>query len=224
MKKLLHIFFLFSSIVSFFIYSKEPVVIESPVLQMVDGTKFVQINQVIYFIQFIQGIQHGFKLKVFFLFKNIFNYIPSEDEQIIKLFEFKGIKYNLKELVELEENYPDMRVELHKILEEVIRTFELVSEPYLNQVKGARTFMVQLIEQWSKQVQKPHTYLLAWNKNDTNEKEHIRHDLTTLKAFNNFLEDLKLFLNDLAHSCKNSYAQYKKQHTQPPSRNPTGQS
>ncbi|MGC2310918.1 MAG: hypothetical protein WA432_04820 [Candidatus Babeliaceae bacterium] len=198
--------------------------IDSPILQTFES--LVKIDQIIFFMQFIHGLQHGFKKERL----HYFGFNPEHFKQegdIIKVFIYEGKYYNLKELVELAEQtmqkYEHLKNTNHKqfetlmqpfkeVLEKVIQTFELIAEPYLNQVRGARLFMIKLIDQWSKQTQKLHTYLLAWNKHDTNEKEHIRNDLTTLKAFDIFLNDLKHFLNDLVHSCPTSYAKYKQKH------------
>jgi hypothetical protein len=196
-----------------------------------DGTSFIRMHQVIYFVKFLQGLQNGFKREEFHVFqyspekKDLFNFIPADEEKVIKVFKHHDIRYNLKNLVELEDNLIEYKKsnamsqesleeglkELQLVLEQVIQTFELVSEPYLNQIRGVRIIMVKLIEDWCYEVGKRQSYLLAWNKHATNEKEHLRKDIKTLKDFNLFLDDLILFLKDLIYSCPKSYEKYQQQ-------------
>lgn len=207
---------------------QEKIIINSKALHFVDGTALMDIDNMYFFITYMLGMRFGFTPEVCH-YKGLNNTNLEMLQKLFsieKIFTLDGTRYTLKELVELEREFKKNNAHLltgdHKrdravmknfsaVLEEVIQAFEKVAEPYMEEVKGTKEFMVQLLEKWSEQANKPDTYLLAWSNNANDEKVHLRADLTSLEVVDEFLDDLVSFMFALIDSCPKSVKKYRKQ-------------
>lgn len=170
----------------------QSIVINSEVLRLIDGTSFINIAQILHFGHQIRILQYGAK--------------DEATGKPVGILIVNGKHYSLKQLIELEketvQNYKE-------VLAEAINYFTKVSEPYLEEAKGTKEYMVDLIQKWSKQRNKPSTPLLEWSKLECSEQEAFRRNVLTLTDLDEFCDDLTLFLADLIRSCEKSWKQYK---------------
>ena len=171
-------------------------VINSEVLKFIDGTPLVKIPQLVHFAVQINVFQSGPKS-------------PAQKTMGIKKIMHHGKEYTLEELLALEEQYPDD--DYSEALSNAIIIFEAIAMPYLENARGSEEYMVKLILAWSKQRNKPSTYLLVWSQVTKNEHEIFVKNMTSLTKLNEFCNDLKLFLTDFMNTCKKSWKQYKQQ-------------
>ena len=174
---------------------EDKIVIKSDVLKIIDGTSFVNIGEIVRF---------GIQIKTLWKGKK-----DRSTGNIIGLIEYEGQFYTVEQLALLEKSPSALNmVALDEALNLAVEHFQSIAEPYLEQAKGTKKYMVALIEQWSKQRNKPDTALLEWSKQDNNEKEAFQENVQSFGNLNDFLEDLILFLTDFISSCPKSNEKY----------------
>jgi hypothetical protein len=158
-----------------------PCILHIDTLKIVDGTPLVDIVEIM-----------KFKTKVGSMLK----------QQITPTCSFK-------DLVQLEQKLPvhDRAVALQRF----ITQFEKTAQPYLKDIHVACDIIKPCIAIWARQRQKLSTPLLILNTNEFQPgKEHALfvNKITSLKAFDQLLEDLHLFLTDFTASLPKSLAKY----------------
>lgn len=160
---------------------RTPITLNVDTLKIVDGTPLVNLVEIV-----------KFKAKI----RNML------DQKITNSCSFK-------DLVKLESQLStaDRTVAVQRF----ITQFEKTAHPYLKDIHVARDIINPCINAWSKQRQQPNTLLRVLNTNEFQPgKEHtlfVKH-ITSLKALDQFLEDLHLFLSDFIASLPKSFAKY----------------
>ena len=174
---------------------QKPIVIDSDVLRFIDGTPFIDIAQILHFGHQIRVLQNGEK--------------DEKSGKLVGILTYKSERYTLKQLVELEKTLLSEARSFKEVLNEAISYFEKVSIPYLDEAKGSKHYMIDLIQKWSRQRHKPSTPLLEWSKLEGSEQEAFRRNVKTCTHLDEFCDDLTLFLIDLIRSCEKSWKQYR---------------
>lgn len=171
-----------------------PIVINSNVLRFIDGTPFVKISHLVHFALQVRVFRRGPKSN-------------AQEAMNIKKINHKNTLYTLQELLAYQEQHPHDNYSA--ALREAIEIFEEITIPYLENARGSEEYMIKLIHDWSKQRNKPNTYLLTWSQANRNEHEVFVRHMTSLKRLDEFCNDLEIFLTDFMNTCKKSWKQYK---------------
>lgn len=158
-----------------------PIILNVDTLKMVDGTPLINLVEIV-----------KFKAKI----RNML------DQKITNNCSFK-------DLVKLESQ---LSAADHTVaVQRFITQFEKTAQPYLKDIHVASTIIGPCIDSWTRQRNKTHTILRMLNTSEFQPgKEHalfVKH-ITSLKALDQFLEDLHLFLSDFIASLPKSYAKY----------------
>lgn len=195
----------------------DPVHFSSGFIKFIDGTSYIDIGSIFGFAQHILLILQGGNVEVIRKLQKEFElmfphpleeYVNSNNK--VGMIWFKDGYYSLKELRDYEKDHEhdeDVVTALHH----AGNHFEKFSEDYVTEIESAKGIMVQIIEQWSKLRNKPHTMLLDWSKIDNVDRDKLYDTMTTFEIFDTFLVDLLLFLKDLVQNCPKSYQKYKEQ-------------
>lgn len=158
-----------------------PIILNVDTLKMVDGTPLVDLVEIV-----------KFKAKIRKML----------DQRITDRCSFKDLVK-----LELQLSAADRTVAVQRF----ITQFEKTAQPYLKDIHVARELINPCINAWAKQRQQPNTLLRVLNTSEFQPgKEHalfVKH-ITSLKALDQFLEDLHLFLNDFIASLPKSFAKY----------------
>ncbi|MFA6066756.1 MAG: hypothetical protein WC707_06265 [Candidatus Babeliaceae bacterium] len=170
-----------------------PIVIDSEVLRFIDGTPLVNIAHLVHFALQIHVFQHGPKS-------------AAQASMGIKKIMYKNKAYSLEELVLIQKENP--KNDYAAALSQALVIFEDIAMPYLANSRGSEEYMIKLIAAWSKQRNKPHTYLIAWSQVTKNEHESLVKHMVDFSHLNEFCDDLKMFLTDFMNTCKKSWKQY----------------
>lgn len=165
------------------------VVLESPVLSIIDGVSW-GINQyvianLVHIGKMIKGLQTGTK-------KN-----PGA-------YQYKGTHYTLNQLVELESQLsPAELKQLHaEALEKVKSSILDITQPFMSHANDIKEYIVVLIQDSCKKRNKETSALLLWAEHKKGEEAyHFTKNMTTLKSVNIFCDDLLTFFTDLINSC-----------------------
>lgn len=184
-----------------------PIVLTSPKLKLVDGKSWAMDGK-----QFKKTMK--FRLDVN---KRRFGEKVGPNE-FIGFYEFAEKKYSLAQLIELEETlmasnsvedqktYAALKPFLRTIMEEFIK----LSQPFLEDARGAKAEMLALITEWAGKAHRTGSYLLAWGRSkEGEESEVIYTNIKTFSEFDQFLTDLVYFLETLMRSCPIATEQFK---------------
>lgn len=167
---------------------QKPLKIESPIINIINGTSFINIENII-----------NFRLKI-----REFNWGVQK-----KLCTYKGNEYCVHELAQLEDSDTDI-ASLKAALADTILLFEKISDPYLKDAQAGRHFTVKIIGKWMEQRDRPTSHLGEWSRTSPAEERALfRKEMTTFKKIDEFCNDLTLFLLDLIYSCDKSYQKYR---------------
>lgn len=167
----------------------KPIKIDSPVINLVNGTAFIDIESIINLRLKIRSLDVG---------------------EPTKHCVYKGRLYSIKELAYLE-TLPDADNDaLQKTLDETITLFEKISEPYSKHAQTGKHFSMKIINRWIEQRSRPTSHLSEWARNSfADERVLFRKEIINFKKFDEFCDDLTLFLLDLVYSCDISYQKYR---------------
>lgn len=194
----------------------ERITIDSPVLNLVDGTALINVEQMMHFGKNLLILMNGgTKEQIEYLTKRYnlnhpytFDWSESKTHGIIP---FNGRYYTLRELAE-EESHNE-NDQLQEALQETLKIFEAFSEPYVEQVNTGKHYLVRLIERWSNMRSKKDTALLEWARVESgSEQSELRKNIVSFRALDKFCTDLTIFLADMIQSCPKSFKIYKERH------------
>ena len=162
-------------------------VIRDPQLNRFDGTRWLNVSDI---IKFRQGI----------------------DEILETTLKIKDRAMSIKELVDYHVRH-QLPPKLHnKIVQIGVHTFLNKALPHFNAIRRDKALLVRLIDTWAVLREKENSSLKVWGDANINDSEaeiaYFKHHLVTIMQLDEFLEDIKLFLGDLLYSCPKSYAQY----------------
>jgi hypothetical protein len=211
--------------------------IDSPALRLVDGSSFIDIENMMAFGKNIillqkggkksdiEGVYKKYNLQEAKLDITKINWSSKEKSG---LFYFDGDYWSLEDLVKLEKNieqkhqtarknndneaiahYQKYKEQMRELFSTtVLRIFEKFSAIYLEEIKVGKKYMVKLIKRWSEIRSRNDSELLRWDQIANNEHAELKKRITSFKEFDVFLSDLRLLLADLIQNCPKSYSQY----------------
>lgn len=133
--------------------------------------------------------------------------MPIEDSLNNQLKQFaidKRVDLRAKEAVE------HQLKEINGIRDCMLADFKKIVDPFMADARNAKEPLVKLIEDECKQRSKPRSMLLEWANLGDNELDGFDRKFTTMAIFNEFCEDLIIFLSDLIHNCKKGREQFEK--------------
>lgn len=180
-----------------------PILLESPVLKIVDGVRGLMdetnVHKLIYMCQQIASFQFG-------VLDNKTKKRTPQHKVIDKYF-------TLKELVEIEEsnfkNKSEMeKKEFQKLLLELKDSFMNLTRPFLNDARGTRQQMYELIKESCYKRKRFDCLLLNWI-GDNEEESSFKKNVTSFRILDIFCSDLTNFLKDLLYSCPKARAKFK---------------
>ncbi|MBN2267625.1 MAG: hypothetical protein JW725_04815 [Candidatus Babeliaceae bacterium] len=192
---------------------------KTPILSIVDRAGFLNVGEIVVFAQNLALLMMGNQNKenVLQIIEAYELEIPSdlpldlgnEGKNRYAIILYDNAYYTAQELVQMEQDGTTDPEKIHDALLRAAEHFEKFSVQYVQQIQVAKSYMIPLIEQWSMLRNRPNTELLRWSKMEGGEQDALRKNLTTFKAFDTFLSDLRLFLADLLQNCPNSLRSYK---------------
>jgi hypothetical protein len=188
--------------------SKEAVILESPVLKLVDGTFFNAdtIEQMRNFQRLILALILGDQ---------------TPDGSRVGRYEYKGKKYGIHALALIEQQMnqsssaesPEMVEDAQQLLvtlQEAKNDFIKLSEEFKSMAQGAKQTMVKLIEEsCSKHGRLDSVFLILVRAKDDNETTTFDMHVVSLTLLESVCIDLLNFLNDLINSCPKANMQFK---------------
>ncbi len=210
MKKLVLLFILFTgSALKCDIATRDypPIILTSPKLKLVDGKSWAMDGR-----QFKKTMK--FRLDVN---KRRFGEKIANNE-FVGFYIFEDEKYSLAQLIELEEQLMasnsisdrEKHARLRPLLRAIMEEFIKLSQPFLEDARGAKAEMLALITEWATKAHRLESYLLAWGRSrEGEEAEVIYTNIKTFAAFDQFLTDLVYFLETLMRSCPIATQQFK---------------
>ena len=138
---------------------------------------------------------------------------------LIGLYVFEEIHYSLKELTKLEEQLlgnndlmeQNRLAALEAYLKDhIIEEFVDLSQPFLQDARGAKKDMMALIIEWAHKANRKDSYLLDWGASKEGEETQVvRTKIHSIAAFEQFCADLVYFLETLMRSCPIATQQFK---------------
>jgi hypothetical protein len=159
--------------------------IKHKLIKIVDGTAKANVRQLEELKDDIKALRDGIDGK---------GLIPCE-----------GKAYSLKQLAIAEHDQLIAQKDMPVCLENALNKFEEKSDAYLKQARGFKQLMLDIINQWSKQRNKPESILLKWGSQPAGtEHAEMRKMITSFIMLDHFLGDLACFLNDFRFTCKKS--------------------
>lgn len=169
--------------------NNKPIRIDSPVINLVNGTSFIDIEGIINFRLIIRHLDLG-----------------DQKKQCL----YQGNYYSIRELATLEDDPSADKQALKKTLHDTITLFEKYSDPYIQDAQAGKQFSMKIIARWMEQRNRPNSHLGEWSRNSAaDERVLFRKEIVTFKKFDEFCDDLTLFLLDLVYSCDISYKKYR---------------
>lgn len=131
-------------------------------------------------------------------------------------FDFKGQKYTLMELVDIEKqikatnNSQDLQ-DLNNTFNSAKQSFIKMTEPFIGDIStpAIKSFMTKLIEESCHERKRHDSYLMSWSRQNGTEVGSLNRDMKDIETFSIFCTDLCSFLGDLLHSCPKAVAKYK---------------
>jgi hypothetical protein len=123
-------------------------------------------------------------------------------------YEVHGKKYAVMALHELEKKNPN-DPEIQKCLAVIIHDFIRISDGFSEQARGAKSMILQLIEESCQKRNRQDSLLLKWGSVSHEEEETIfRDNVKSVDSFMCFCTDLFNFFNDLIDSCPKALNKY----------------
>jgi hypothetical protein len=127
-------------------------------------------------------------------------------------FSFNGAKHSIQTLARLERNNKgdaQLETQLQEMLAFVKGEFAKVMEPFMQQGRGAKSFTIQLMQEWAENHNRTNSFLLTWgNQPENKELEIFNNEIVTFVALEKFCADLISFLDDMMRSCPLGWKQY----------------
>lgn len=180
----------------------QPMIIESDLLEFIDGTPFIDIGEIIAYARRVRVLHHGKKDATT---GETCGIIPFGD-RFCTLVELSAMETNINNLS------ADERVAFENARSFVLNRFTEISAPYMESVKGSKKHMVGLIEKWSVMRNRRDSELLNWSHlGEAEELNAFNDNMHSYKVIDQFLSDLTCFLADLVRSCKKSWERYKQE-------------
>jgi hypothetical protein len=173
----------------------QPTEIDSPLLKAMDG--IINIKPLMKLVAFLQDVNYGTG--------------PAKQGII----DYKGEKYTLKKLVEIERTLTSPSKQeastLKKALDNAIAHVQRGVQEFKNYASepDMKTKMEAIVKRWSEQKNRKHTVLPHWLKME--ETDFITRHITSCKALSTFMEDLMMLMIDVKHTCKKSWKKYTEQ-------------
>jgi hypothetical protein len=177
---------------------QQKMMLESTVLKLVDGSFFNADR-----IEDIRALQ--------FHITNLLRGERTADGTRVGMYTLGDKKYNIRELLELEEQLleqtggnklktPEV---LRELLEKAKHDFITISNVHQGQAQIGKSFTAVLMEESCKKRNRLDCLLLIWARAKTRKEEDeiFEKQVHTFKSFIIFLEDLFNFLTDLMNSC-----------------------
>jgi hypothetical protein len=177
----------------------DPIKIKSGVLKVIDGTDFVNMRQIFY-------VAH--QLFLFLKDGKVVILNPETRKKEVLQLHFAGEVCSLEKLLEFERKGIDIEPSFDEAMDIVMT----ISDAQLEAARGVKKYMMQLLNQWSIQRDKPHSQLLQWGAaKEGTEQELFKRHVNTVEKLYDFCEDLRTFLCDLMETCEKSRKEFEKQ-------------
>jgi hypothetical protein len=165
----------------------EPIVFESAILKLFDGTTLFNANSVDKIHKYIEQVQR-------------FMFTPYPAGTTTR---------TLIELARLETAQKLSPEETDVPLAIMLQDFAAFSDHFVDKITATKGVLYDLIKEFSIKRNRPDTTLLAW-VDCTHGEERIlfKREITSYNKLGNFAIDLIHFLKDLLHSCPKAVAEY----------------
>jgi 5'-deoxynucleotidase YfbR-like HD superfamily hydrolase len=200
------------------------IILRSPVLDVIDGIKFCidenAMENMINTRRWIKELQYG--------------KIDEKTKTVKKRYVFKGQRYTLTELVQIEaecekkygqfKRSPDsnarhsyeatisaLKAPLEAAKSDISKLIKEALQSVTNQ--RMKDFIVVLIEQFLEQYENKNSYLRDWGKCPFGQEQaSFNTHVTSLQFLNTFCVDLRAFLKAMRNSCPKAYKKYLETH------------
>jgi len=204
---------------------KDKIILESPLLSLIDGKSFG-----------VDAINFGVILKQRLDLRRRIYGIALENGQRVGFFEFEGKKVTLLDLCKIEskiesdynakmsyleknkslytsgqlakerkkitDDYNSKKNALRKCLDLVKEDFIEISVVYADSAKGIKDLLMGIVQEFVDKKGLKETFLLSWGSLEPGQEEDsIRKNLTSFKDFTRFCIDLIGFIEAMANSC-----------------------
>ena len=174
----------------------EIITLESPVIEFVDGKTGLGIDAQVY----------GMMMKLCYAFEGLRSGIKQTDGTFIGSYTFNGKKVTAIELAGLEAQGISVSHLLASAKQEVHQKIQ----PMIQIARNSKQHMVILIQEWATKAKRANTHLLQWASTpDGQEQQSLETNITSFKAFEQFLADMAHFLKSMLRSCPKAYKQFK---------------
>ncbi len=177
-----------------------PMLLNDPILQIIDGIKGVMDGQRVHSIKYLQSQMKIFQLGNF----------DSKSKKHIPQHRFQNKNYSLIDLVGIENqvkvNSPEQK-ELTNLLTKLKEDMINLTRPFKREAQGAEQPMRKLIKAFCNQRRRSDSILLDWGV-VRDEEASFRKKVTSFKSLNTFCEDMHTFHGDLLFSCPKAMKQY----------------
>lgn len=138
--------------------------------------------------------------------------IDDVKKERVGLYLFKGKKYGITALAELETQYKNdatATAELQKVLHEIKKDFIAATKPFINQIQQQKSLVMKLMVESCERRGVPNSSMLNWGETQAgHEEESFEKLIPNLTAMNKFLNELGNFMGDIFQSCPKGYKQY----------------
>jgi glutamate synthase domain-containing protein 2 len=128
-------------------------------------------------------------------------------------YSYNGKKYTLKQLallekkLEEEKNTQNTRL-LKELLDQALKDFNTITNPFLAKAQGTKSLMIKLINEWAHKSNRLNSGLLRWGNLSSTEKEALKNNVKTLQSLDILCDDLRDFLLTLIRSCPKAWSSY----------------
>lgn len=123
------------------------------------------------------------------------------------LYTYKNTRCTVNELVQAE-SAEGLTPELTAILAIVKEELVGIAEPFMNQARGTKHFLLPIMTDWTKKRTRETTLLLKWHhEEEGKELEMFRQDIVSFTTLKSFCDDLILFMEDLMYNCPKGFNQ-----------------
>lgn len=165
----------------------EPIVFESAILKLFDGTALFNANSVDKIHKYTEQVQR-------------FMFTP---------YSVGTTTHTLIELARLETAQKLSPEETDVTLATMLKDFAAFSDHFVDKISATKGVLYDLIKEFSIKRNRPDTVLLAWvDCSHGEERILFKREITSYNKLGNFAIDLIHFLKDLLHSCPKAVAEY----------------
>ncbi len=176
---------------------QEEIFLTSSALRYVDGVK-----------NLLDGAALGLILQIRREVRKIHLGAPGKKNSLIGCYQFEGKPYSIRTLTILEQQNNAYKEKLITLFDKIKKDFEAIVDPFLESARGAKEYMIQLIEEFCKKRNRTDSFILEWAETDDgDESEIFNARITSFKDLDIFCTDLADFLAVLARSCQKAKAQ-----------------